>query len=419
MDIAVTKKKVPNAKKYLVLFLLALPLFFAVRYLLFLSQADFSVDRDTIVLGEVQRGKFTVAVRGTGVLVPDHIQWLSSSVAAAKVERVIVKPGNVVKQGDLIVVLSNPELVQELTEAQWEVEALEAESEAAKVNQESALLEQRAAALDAKLNYESSVLKYNAETELLKQSTGAVSKLTYERTRLETDQFKQRWQISEERFIKMQENSQAQNNARSARLNKSKKILERIQQQVEDLNVKASMNSIVLEMPLEPGQRIMMGANIAKLAQQGSLIAELQVPEIQISDVAVDQLVIIDTRNNTIEGRVARVDPAVINGSVQVDVTFAGQLPSDARPDLSVDGEIKITEIVDTLYVDRPLFSQSKSQTAFYKLSDDGQFAERFEVVLGDGSINQIQIVQGLQVGDKIVTSDPTRFESYKKFRIN
>jgi HlyD family secretion protein len=418
MDISITKKKTFNTKRYVVVFLLTLPVLFAVNYLWFLGQADFSIDRESMVFSEVKRGNFTVSVRGTGVLVPDNIQWLSAGVDA-KVEKLVAKAGNIVKTGDLIVELSNPQLVQQLAEAQWELDAQDAETKADKIAQESALLEQKANVLNAKLNYESSLLEYNAQTELLDHSTGIVSKINYQRTHLETDQFKQRWLISQERLAKMQENLQAQENARAARLNKTRKSLERIQQQVDDLQVKATMNSIVLEMPLEPGQRIMLGDNIAKLVQQDSLIAEIQVPEIQIRDVAVGQRVIIDTRNNKIEGLVARVDPAVINGNVQVDVVFSESLPDDARPDLSVDGEIIITEIADTLYVDRPLFAQSRSNSSFYKLIEDGQFAERVEVMAGYGSVNQIQIIEGLQAGDKIITSDPSRLETYKKIRIN
>ncbi|TQV86016.1 efflux RND transporter periplasmic adaptor subunit [Aliikangiella coralliicola] len=416
MDIAVTKKKKTNTKRYLVIVLIALPVLFAVRYLWFLGQADIAVDRNTMVFGEVKRDKFTVSVRGTGVLVPENIQWLSATVEA-KVEKLIVKAGNVVKKGDLIVELSNPQLYQQLAEAKWEVEAMEAETKAARVAQESALQQQKASVLNAKLDYESGLLEYKAHSELIE--TGAVSKLAFERSRLAMDQFKERWISSQKELKKMEENLTAQNSARTARLNQTKKSLERTQQQVDDLQVRATMDSIVLEVPLEAGQRVTMGANIAKLAEQGLLIAELQVPEIQIRDVATGQRVIIDTRNSKFEGVVSRVDPAVINGNVQVDVAFSETLPDDARPDLSVDGEIKITEIADALYVDRPLFVQSKSNSAFYKLSEDGQFAERVEVKVGYGSVNQIQILEGLQVGDKIVTSDPTRFETYEKFRIN
>jgi len=416
MDIVVTKKKKTNAKQYLIFVLIALAVLFAVRYLWFLGQADISVDRDTMVFGEVKRDKFTVSVRGTGVLVPENIQWLSATVEA-KVERLVVKAGNIVKKGDLIVELSNPRLYQQLAEAKWELEAMDAELKATRVAQESALQQQKANVLNAKLDYQSGLLEYRAHSELI--DTGAVSKLAYERSRLAMDQFKERWSSSQKELAKMKENLVAQNNARTARLKQTKKSLERTQQQVDDLQVKATMDSIVLDVPLEAGQRVVMGANIAKLAEQGVLIAELQVSEIQIRDVAAGQRVIIDTRNSKIEGVVSRIDPAVINGNVQVDVAFSEILPDDARPDLSVDGEIKITEIANTLYVDRPLFVQSKSNSTFYKLSEDGQFAERVEVKVGYGSVNQIQILEGLQVGDKIVTSDPTRFGTYEKFRIN
>ncbi len=416
MDIAITKKsKLSDSKRYVVLLLLAVPLFFIIKYLWYLASADFSVDKTSLVFGEVKRGKYTVSVRGTGLLVPDKIQWLAAEVDATVV-RVVLKAGKVVKAGDLIVELTNPQLVQQLAEARWDFEALDSELKAAKVGQESDLQQEKSAELNAKLDYERSLNEYNAHAKLIK--AGAVSQLSYDRIRVEMDQSKQRWLSSQEQLTKSKENLAAQNKARTARLKITKKRVERFEQQVSDLQVKATMDSILLEMPLEAGQRITMGTNIAKLAQQNSLIAELKVPEIQIRDVAVGQAVIIDTRNNKIEGLVSRVDPAVVNGNVQVDVAFAQALPDDARPDLSVDGEIKITEIADTLYVERPLFTQSRSTTTIYKVSKDVKLAERTDVEVGYGSVNQIQIVKGLQVGDKIVTSDPTRFQTYKNFRI-
>lgn len=418
MDIAISKKKTPNLKRFAWIAVASVAGLFVVQQLVHLARADFSVKEDSMVIAEVNRGKFTVAVRGTGLLVPDNIQWLSANVEA-KVEKLLVKAGSFVRTGDLIAILSNPQLVQQLEEIQWELEAQQAETTASRIAQESSLLEQKSNMLNAKLNYESSLLKSNAQAQLYKQSTGAVSKLDYERTLLETSQFKQRWAIGEERYKKMQENLVAQNNARLARLNKTKKTLERIEQQVEGLRVLATMDSVVQDIALEPGQQILVGSNIAKLAQQDSLIAELQIPEIQIRQVKVGQKVIVDTRNNKIEGLISRIDPAVINGNVQVDVNFTQPLPSDARSDLSVDGEIKIAEMQDTLHVDRPLFAQSQSRSALYRLTDDGQFAERISVTLGYGSVNQIEIIEGLAVGDKIIISDPTSWETYSKIRIN
>ncbi|MCE3251594.1 MAG: HlyD family efflux transporter periplasmic adaptor subunit [Cellvibrio sp.] len=416
MDIRIAQKKPHRLKQYLLLVSVGLVSIFASYYLWYLGQADLGIDADTLVLDEVKRGKFTVSVQGSGVLVPDNIEWLSASVEGTLVKRA-VKPGHPVKKGDLIVELGNPRLLQQLAEAQWELAALEAELAAASVTRESTLQQQKSTLLNAQLDYENSLLEFNARAELIKK--GAVSQLDYNRTRLAVNQFKQRLQSHRDQLKKMQEALVAQNNAQDARLNQTRKRVEIIQQQVDDLQVKATMDSIVLELPLASGQRVMMGDNIAKLAQQDSLIAELHVPELQIRAVALGQRVIIDTRNNKIEGRVARVDPAVINGRVQVDVAFSDKLPDDARPDLSVDGEIKITEIADTLYVNRPLFVQSQSDTLLFRLSADGKFFERVTVRLGQGSVNHIEIINGLAPGDNIIISDSTRFGSYAKLRVN
>ena len=391
---------------------------FALNYLWLLSQANFSVDAKNIVTDEVKRGEFSVSVRGSGVLVPDNVQWLSASVEAT-VERVVVKPGTIVKRGDLIVELSNPQLLQLLEETQWELEARVAEAKASQVVLKSTFLMQKAAMLNAKLDYQSSKLKLEAHTQLLSRNLGVVAKIDYEQTRLETIQSKQRWDIQQEVLSTMQESIEAQNNARIARLNKMRKELERAQHQVENLTIFASIDSVVQEVPVEPGQRISMGGNIAKLAQQDSLIAEIDIPELEIRNVAIGQTVIIDTRNYKVTGRVSRIDPAVVNGNVQVDVEFTDKLPLDARPDLAVEGEIKIAEIPDTLFVNRPLFAQSQSETAVYKISQDGNFAQRVMVTLGKGSIHQIQVMDGLSSGDKIIISDPSSWDSYQKIRIN
>jgi len=418
LDISIAKQKKSLIKRYWPWTIVVLIVGSASNYLWFLGQADFVIDKNIVVYDKVKRGEFSVSVRGTGLLIPDNIQWLSANVEA-RVERVVVKAGKLVKKGDLIVELSNPQLVQLLEETQWELEAKIAESKAAQVEQKSTLLKQKALMLNAQLNYESSKLKQEAHTELFQKSTGAVSKIDYEQTRLETIQLKQRWEIQQDVLVTMKENITAQDNARAARLKKMQKTLERAQQQVDSLMVIATIDSVVQEVPVEPGQRISMGGNIAKLAQQNSLIAELQVPELQIRGVVIGQHVIIDTRNNKVAGIVSRVDPAVVNGNVQVDVKFVDDLPSDARPDLSVDGEIKIAELTDTLYVNRPIFAQSQSTSAIYKVSKDGNFAERTSVKFGKGSVNQIQIIEGLNVGEQIIISDPSTWETYQKIRIN
>jgi len=418
LDIAVNKQKKTLFKKIWPIAIVVTIIAIAIKYSAFLLQADFVIDNDTLVYGEVKQGQFSISVRGAGLLVPDKIKWLAASVDG-HVERVVVKPGKAVKKGELIIELSNPRLKQLQEESKWELEAMIAESKASQAEQKSGLLFQKARMLDAKLNYKSSQLRLDAQQELFNNKTGAVSKIDYEKTKLETQQFKQRWQIQEEVLRSMTDNIVVQDNARKSRINKMQKTLERAEQQVKDLMIYASLDSVVQDVAVEPGQRVNMGSNLAKLAQQDSLIAELQVAELLIGEVKLGQQVTIDTRNNKVNGVVSRVDPAVVNGNVQVDVTFTEQLPTDARPDLSVDGEIKITDIADTLYVSRPIFSQRQSNSTLYKLSSDGNIAQRTQVQLGKGSSNQIQVIEGLSVGDRIIISDSSSWQTYQKIRIN
>lgn len=415
MDIALTPKKPAYAKRIALSLIALVALCVAARALWVLSLADFSMDKDKLTFGQVQQGDFTVSVRGNGVLVPENIQWLAAETEATVIRRVL-KAGHIVQKGDLIAELANPQLVQQLAEAQWELTATEEELKAAQVQQETDLLSQKSNVQNAKLNFERSQLEYVAQKDLIK--TGAVSKITFQRTQLETSQFEQRWQTSEQQYLKMQQNLLAQNRARQARLSQMKNRLARLQQRVDGLQVRATFDSIVLDVPIEAGQRIQAGANIAKLAQRDALYAELNIPELNIRAVAIGQQVLVDTRNSIIHGKVARIDPAVINGNVQVDVIFTQPLPSDARPDLSVDGEIVTAHIENTLYVTRPLLAQSNSYNALYKVREDNQFADRVDVTLGASSPSQVQILAGLQAGDKIVVSDPSRFQTYNIFRL-
>jgi HlyD family secretion protein len=415
MDIELNNKKPTNYKKHILIVLVIVVIIFVAKYLFFLGQSDFSVDRESIVFAEVQKGKFIVLVRGSGVLVPDNIRWLSAGVEG-KVERRIVKAGDVVKKGDLIVEIRNLELENRLAESKWELEAKIEEVNAGRIAYETSLISEENNVNDAKLNFEMSTTEFEARKKLVK--SGAVSNLDFQRTKVEMEQAKQRWISSKKLLSKMHENIVAQTKLLQANLEQTRKMVERVERQVADLEIRASFDSIVLEMPLEIGERVGIGANVAKLAKQDSLIAELQIPEIQIREVSKGQKVLIDTRNSKFYGTVARVDPAIINGNVQVDVTFSEPLPADARPDLSVDGEIKVTEIEETLFVRRPLFSQSISTSKVYKIVED-QLAQRVDVKWGYGSVNQIEVREGLKNGDKIVVSDPSRYESYERFRIN
>ncbi len=382
------------------------------------SGGSYRIDKNTLLIDQVQRGELNVSVRGIGVLVPKDIRWIATEVQG-RVERILIKPGAQVKAGDLLLELSNSQLVQQLEETKWELEALEAETLAQQVSLESDLLDQQAAVINAKLSHQRTMLTLNAQKTLLEQGTGVISQIDHEEVKIEVAQHKERWQLEIKRLAKRKENLAAQTVAYQARLNRMRRILQRVQSQVKGLHVKASMDSIVQEMPVELGQQVNSGTNLARLARKGKFIAELRIPEKLIQNVAIEQLVTIDTRTSKIQGRVSRIDPAVINGSVQIDVELIGAVPSEVRPDLTVEGVIEIAHLADTLYVKRPMFAKSFTQVTVYLLDADGQNASKQEVSFGQVSSKYIQINAGLNSGEKIIVSDTSGWEEHQQISLN
>lgn len=382
------------------------------------SSDSYRIDKNSLLIDQVQRGELNVSVRGIGVLVPKDIRWIATEVQG-RVERVLIKPGAQVKAGDLLLELSNSQLVQQLEETKWELEALEAETLAQQVSLESDLLDQQAAVINAKLSHQRTMLTLNAQKTLLKQGTGVISQIDHEEVKIEVAQQKERWDLEIKRLAKRKENLAAQAVASQARLNRMRRILQRVQSQVNGLNVKATMDSIVQEMPVELGQQVNSGTNLARLARKGQFIAELRIPEKLIQNVAIDQLASIDTRTSKIQGRVSRIDPSVINGSVQIDVELIGSIPSEVRPDLTVEGVIEVAHLADTLYVKRPMFAKSFTQATIYLLGADGKSASKQDVTFGQVSSKYIQINAGLNSGEKIIVSDTSGWEEHQQISLN
>ncbi len=383
-----------------------------------INTSGFHVDRNTILTGKVQRGDFLVNVRGTGVLVPKDIRWIATDIEG-RVEKILTKAGAKVKAGDLLIVLSNPLLTQQLEETRWELEAIEAEAQAQIVTIESGLLDQESAVLSEQLNHERTLLTLDAQEKLLSQGVVAFSKIAYAEMKIDAKQFKQRWRLEQKRLTKQKESLKAQRTAIHARVKRLQRVLERIEKQVSDLNVRATMDSIVQEMPMELGQQVNSGTNLAKLARTENYIAELRIPENLIKDVALGQKVTIDTRISKFNGKVLRIDPAVNNSSVQVDVEFTEILPSEARPDLTVDGIIEIANIKNTLFVKRPMFTTGNITQRIYLVDDDNYTATRKSIDFGRSSSRYIQINQGLKPGDEIVISDTSSWSKHQQVRLN
>ena len=417
MDI-VRKQSKKSSKKFTVLAVVVLVALGIIWQFANSNPSSFVADKDSVLLDTVQRGNFLVTVRGIGVLVPKDIRWVATHVNG-RVEALHVKAGASVKADDIIMELSNPELIQQLEERKWELEEMQAQLHADQVSLESGLLDQETLVINSRLNYERVLLTLNAQEELLSQGVVAVSKVDHEEVKIDVKQFNERWQLEKKRLTKRHENVVAQKKAFSARLNRMQRIVARMQSQVDGLVVRASMDSIVQEMPLELGQQVSAGTNLARLAKSGDFLAELRVPEQQVSSVSLGQQVVIDTRANTVAGIVKRIDPSVINGSVQVDVELVGSIPKEARPELSVDGIIEIANLQDVLFVKRPMFAKQDSNASVFSFDATDSLASFTSVTYGKVSSTHIEIKQGLSAGDRIVVSDISSWDGHQQIKLN
>lgn len=375
------------------------------------------VDRDNILIDTVKRGELNVTVRGIGVLVSKEVRWVATDIEG-KVDVIHIKAGALVRKGELLLELRNPRIVRQLEEHQWQLEEMQAQIVADKLILESQLFDQEAAVINERLNHERAMLSLNAQRSLLEKDVGAVSMIDHEEIKIDVAQYKQRWSLELKRLEKAKAAMEASFAAAEARLKRMQRIVQRIQEQVDGLQVKASMDSIVQEMPLEPGQQVTAGTNLARLAKKGTFIAELRIPEKLVTDVIIGQSVIIDTRSNQIPGKVQRIDPGVINGSVQVDVLLTEIAPPEARPDLSVEGVINIAKLDDTLFVKRPMFAKQGAQTQVFKLENEQETAHRTPVTFGRISTRFIEVKEGLNAGDSIVVSDISDWETIQTIRI-
>ncbi|MGX9522714.1 efflux RND transporter periplasmic adaptor subunit [Vibrio mediterranei] len=418
MDIKKQRKATFPLKKITIITLSLLLLIVGVYFSFTISKQHYKVEKSNVIISTVSRGPLTVEVRGNGILAPKYIRWIASNVDG-RVERVLVKPGAVVKKGDVIVEMVNPELAQKTEEIRWELEAAHANQQALKMRHNNNVLDAQTKILRAKHSYDKAKLEYEAEKTLYKNGTGSVSEIDFNRSRLDTEQFKQSWDIEKKRLATLKTTQKAELLANQATLNGLKRGLARSEFLMKSLTVIANQDGVIQAVNIEAGQRVPVGSNIAKLAQQGELIAELNIPERQIRQVALGQPVTINTHNTFIDGHVERIDPAVANGTVQVDVSLEGPLPPEVRPDLSIQGTIQVSSINQTLLVSRPSYVQSNAIGSVFKLSPDGLTATRVPVKFGLGSADNIEIKSGLDAKDRIITSNTNAWSHLDQISIN
>jgi HlyD family secretion protein len=386
-----------------------------------LKPAAPSVDRATVWVDTVKRGQMLREVRGSGTLVPEDIRWISATTAG-RVERIVLRAGAIVEPNTVILELSSPDVEQTHREAQLAYQSALAAYENRKADLESALLTQESNLATIESNYKQAKLDLDSNLELqkaelvaalvVKQKQGAVAdlenRLAVEKKRLEISKAGMKSQLAPQEADIAQKKAAADLQAR----------------RLGDLKVKAGMHGVlqcVCSSPttqVERGAQVNPGSNLARVADPSMLKAELRIAETQTKDIKIGQYAEVDTRNGVVKGKVARIDPASSNGTVGVDITLEGALPPGSRPDLSVDGKVRLEELNNIIYVGRPAFGQENSSVSLFKVGADGE-AVRTTVKLGRSSVNTIEIVEGLQPGDQVILSDMSTYDEYQRVRLS
>jgi HlyD family secretion protein len=380
-----------------------------------LKPAAPSVERNLVWIGTVKRGPMLRQVRGLGTLVPEEIRWIAARTQG-RVDKIILRPGADVEPGTLILELSNPDVVSAAANAKSQLLAAEAQLANLRVQLESTLLQSEAAMANARSEFETARLQAEVNDELIKD--GLVSPVQQKLSRVTADTAAARHAIEQKRYAFAKDSIKPQLAVQEAEVERLASLSRLRTEELEALQVRASMKGVLSALPVEVGAQVQPGTNIARVADPNKLKAEVRIAETQAKDIAIGQLASIDTRNGLVEGRVARIDPAVQNGTVTVDVTLTGALPKGARPDLSVDGTIELERLDDVVFVDRPAFGQERSTITLFKLGVDDE-ATRTQVQLGRSSVNTIEILGGLTPGDRVILSDMSPWDSNDRVKLN
>jgi HlyD family secretion protein len=374
-----------------------------------------SVDKSTVWTDEVKRGQMIREVRGLGTLVPEEIRWIPAQTEC-RVDRWVLRPGAHVKPDSIIMELSDPTLSQTALDAELALKGSEADYANLKVQVNSELMNQKATEAAVRSDFEQAKIQHDVDMKLVKQ--GLTAEVIENLSRVRSEQLAIRVQLEGDKTRIATDSGNARLAAQQAKVDQTKALYQLKKSQLDALHVRAGIDGVLQLVPVEVGQHITPGTNLARVADPKKLKAEIKIAETQAKDVTIGQKATVDTRNGIVNGHVSRIDPSVINGTVTVDVAIDGALPNGARPDLSVDGTIELENLRDVLYVGRPVHGQSDSTVGLFKLTDDGSEAERVNVKLGRGSVNTFEIVSGLKVGDKVILSDMSAWDNFDRIRL-
>lgn len=381
-----------------------------------LSRTDRSVpivERDRLVVDTVQRGDMVRTVRGTGTLVSERIRWIAARTAG-RVERILIRPGDVVEEGTVVLELSNPdveiealEAMQALSEQESHLADLQASSGSAALSQESVLASLRAPHREA--------VRLLATNEEL-SAAGLIARQDLETSRERARELQERLDIETRRLEAMRVSAEGQLEAQRAQVDGLRAIAAFKRRRVESMTVRSGVTGVLAELPLEEGQWVRPGDDIARIVDPDRLIARLHVPETMARDVRVGHPVSVSIRTQGMAGRVARIDPVAKEGTVSVDVALTEPLPDEVRPDLNVDGTIEVEKLHDVLRVRRPSYGRPSSTIRLFRISDG--LATQVPVRIGRASVDEVEIVEGLSRGDRVIVSDMSAWSDHERIRI-
>lgn len=380
-----------------------------------LKPAPPGVDRSTLYPDTVKMGDMDVQVRGLGTLVPVQIQYIPA-ITEGRVEKRFFLPGVHVTPDTVLLQLSNPQLEQETQGDEWTVKADQANLETLESTLNNDLLNERSTLTNLQAEYQQAKLQADVDKKLA--AKGIASQLTAQLSSAKAEGLAAQVAIETKRVNALTASLQTQLAADRAKVQQDRALYQLKQSQLNDLVVRAGYTGILTDIPVEVGQQVAAGATLATVVDPSKLKAQLQIAETQAKDIQIGQSASIDTHNGIIPGKVTRIDPAVVNGTVTVDVALEGKPPEGARPDLSVDGTVEISHLTNVMYVGRPAFGQAYGTVGLFKEVDGGKDAVRVQVKLGEASVNEVQIVQGLSVGDTVILSDMSRWDSFDRIRL-
>ncbi|HSH09942.1 MAG TPA: HlyD family efflux transporter periplasmic adaptor subunit [Oceanipulchritudo sp.] len=374
-----------------------------------------SVDRTAVWIGEVKHGPLEVNVRGIGTLVPEDLRWITAQTNGS-VEEILILPGAAVEPDTVILQLGNPELEQNLRNAELQLASAEAQLANQRVREEDSLLEMEYQLAQLEASYENAKLDVRVNEELF--SEGLVAERDLLRSQLAKEQLERQTEIMQRRLATRRQQVEQNLAPALAIVDQEKERVALLSQQVSDLSVRAGLKGVLQRLPLETGQQVATGTQLAQVADTTRLKAVVRIPETQAKDIQIGQPAIIDTRNGTVAGIVARVNPTVVGGTVDVDVRITGDLPRGARADLTVEGVISLASLNDVLFVGRSSAARENGTMGIFKLGPDGNTAERIQVTFGKSSVSEIQVVAGLVAGDKIILSDTSQYDDNDRLRL-